>query len=75
MKIVGIATSRFHEILDSFLADGWEQTYIYAGMDAGIDYSEYHLRKGAETLKFVWDNWTEGEIEGSESVIAIIKTG
>jgi len=74
MKLEGIPTERFNEILDLFLADGWQTTYVYDNMDAWIDYGEVHLQKGSETLKFVWDNWGEGEIEGSALILGTMKT-
>jgi hypothetical protein len=74
MKLECIPTERFNEILDLFLADGWRQTYVYDNMDAWIDYGEVHLQKESETLKFVWDNWSEGEIEGSALILGAIKT-
>ncbi len=64
-KIQDIKTETWHRIMDDLRAEGFEEVYCYAGMDAGIDYSRYDLKhkEGGELLIFEWDNWAEGEVK------------
>jgi hypothetical protein len=49
--------------MDLLTQDQWEITYVYDGMDAGIDFSAYTLKKGDEEIIFEWTNYLEGEIK------------
>lgn len=60
-----IETSLWNQIIEKLLAGGWEMTYQYDGIDAGIDYNCYTLEKAGERLTFEWTNWDEGEIQCS----------
>jgi hypothetical protein len=66
-KIENIETGLWHRIIDELKASGYRETYMYGGMDAGIDYSRYELTNeaGDELIVFEWDNWTEGEIKAA----------
>jgi hypothetical protein len=63
-KIESIETATWHRIIEDLKAAGFEETYRYGGMDAGIDYNRLDLTNpsGGELIVFEWDNWTEGEI-------------
>lgn len=62
--IKDIPTELFKRIIAGFKSDGWNLTYEYSGIDAWIDYGCVVLVKESSRLKFEWDNWTEGSIEG-----------
>lgn len=64
-KIENIRTETWHRIIEELKASGFELTYEYDGMDAGIDYNRYDLlnRADNELIIFEWDNWLEGEIK------------
>lgn len=68
-KIDNVKTEIWHQIMDDLKAVGFEETYLYCGMDAGIDYSRYDLvnRADKELVVFEWDNWSEGEIKAARS--------
>ena len=68
MKIQDIPTERFDRVLQSFRRNKWRTIYSYKGFDAGIDYDEIHLSKDGKIVKFVWDNWTEGEISSEDEI-------
>jgi len=57
-----IKTDLWHTIIEDLQTDGWKITQQYEGMDAGIDYNAYTLKKEDAIIKFEWDNWSEGEI-------------
>ncbi|HEX8503003.1 MAG TPA: hypothetical protein VF659_20635 [Pyrinomonadaceae bacterium] len=68
-KIENVKTETWHRIMGDLRAEGFEEIYIYAGADAGVDYSRYDLRHrdGGELIIFEWDNWSEGEIKADPS--------
>lgn len=74
-KLLGLATikdiktERFNTLIEQSIQNGWKLKYQYQGFDAWIDYGCIKLKKSGKTLKFEWDNWTEGSIEGSRAVI------
>lgn len=67
--IKDIPTEQFNEIIRSLVKRGWIPGSEYAGHDAWIDYGRVKLRKGRFRLKFEWDNWTEGSVEGHPEVL------
>lgn len=67
--IKDIPTERFKTIVLELKADGWRPTWQYKGIDAWIDYGSIKMRKGFRHLKFEWDNWTEGSVEGTKPII------
>ena len=67
--IKDIATARFNQLLATLLADGWNKTFVYDGFDAWIDYGCVKLEREDVELRFEWDNWTEGSVEGPARVI------
>ncbi len=67
--IKDIPSERFNAIIEELRADGWRLTAQYEGVDAWIDYGSLKMRKGGRRLKFEWDNWTEGSIEGRRTLI------
>lgn len=79
-KALGLATIRdipteqFNSLLKSLTGSGWRETYVYDGFDAWIDYGQVKLKKNRVRLNCEWDNWTEGSIEGPESIIREIAT-
>lgn len=72
--IKDIPTARFNSVTEQLIAEGWRKTYEYAGVDAWIDYGKITLQKDRVRLTLEWDNWTEGSIEGTASVIERIGT-
>ena len=70
--IKDIPTDQFNEIIRALIDDGWKLTSHYSGFDAWIDYGRVKLRKKPHRLKFEWDNWTEGSIEGKPDVLGEI---
>ena len=60
-----IETSLWNKVIDLLIQDNWVLSYQYDGMDAGIDYNAYTLKRGNEEIKFEWTNWFEGEIKCS----------
>jgi hypothetical protein len=64
-KIEHVKTETWHRAIEELEAEGFVEVYSYGGMDAGIDYSRFDLKKGDDELVvFEWDNWAEGEIRG-----------
>ncbi|MDJ0656135.1 MAG: hypothetical protein QNJ40_18375 [Xanthomonadales bacterium] len=74
-RLMGLATIRdvptdqFNALLQSLVDAGWQPQSAYSGVDAWIDYGRVVLKKGPKRLKFEWDNWTEGSIEGRKAVV------
>jgi len=66
-KIENVETATWNQIIDDLKAAGFEETYRYGGMDAGIDYNRYELTRttDGELIVFEWDNWSEGEIRAA----------
>lgn len=67
--IKDIPTDQFNQIIRGLIDEGWVKTYEYSGFDAWIDYGCVKLRKRRQKLKFEWDNWTEGSVEGRPQVL------
>lgn len=67
--IQGIETDRLGDMLRVLQGEGWNKTFEYAGPDAWIDYACVRLKRDRIILKFEWDNWDEGSVEGPEPVI------
>ena len=67
-----IPTDIFNSYIDDFIQDDWIKYFEYSGFDAWIDYGCIKLRKEKLRLKFEWDNWEEGSIEGPKPVIQSI---
>lgn len=74
-KIENIGTETWHRIIDDLKALGFEEIYVYDGVDAGIDYSRYDLmnQTGGELIIFEWDNWAEGEIKAAPSRLEALR--
>lgn len=74
-KIENIKTETWHRIMEDLKASGFVETYLYAGMDAGIDYSRYDLVNQAdgELIIFEWDNWAEGEVKATPSRLEALR--
>ncbi|RYG97935.1 MAG: hypothetical protein EON58_08540 [Alphaproteobacteria bacterium] len=68
-SVTDIKTERFNEILAILQSEGWRKTYEYSGFDSWIDYGCVRLKKGRTKLKFEWDNYDEGSIEGPAAVV------
>lgn len=69
-----IETSRWNSALEKLLANGWQMTYQYDGIDAGIDYNCYTIERAGEKITFEWTNWEEGEILCTPAVLKEIET-
>lgn len=67
--IKDIPTDQFNALIDRFRSEGWRKKYEYKGFDAWIDYGCVKLRRDSIVIKFEWDNWTEGSVEGPQEVI------
>ncbi len=74
-KIENIETQIWHQIREDLKAVGFEEVYRYGGMDVGIDYNKYELlnRADDELIIFEWDNWMEGEIQGTQSRLEALR--
>jgi hypothetical protein len=68
-SIGNIKTETFNTILAELQEEGWSKTYVYDGFDAWIDYGRVDLINDGIKLKFEWDNWSEGVIEGPEKLL------
>lgn len=65
-KIEHVETETWHRVIEDLESEGFAEVYRYGGFDAGIDYSRFDLKNGADELVvFEWDNWAEGEIRGA----------
>ena len=73
MVLSDIPTETFNQIIADLCTEGWTKSAEYAGMDAWIDYGMVVLKRGRDFLKFEWDNWSEGSIEGSDTHVQAIK--
>ena len=71
-SITDIPTEKFNELILALQNDGWKKTYEYSGFDAWIDYGCVRLKKNGDRLKFEWDNWDEGSIEGPANVVKLV---
>ncbi len=74
-KIENVETETWHRVMDDLAAEGFAETYRYAGADAGIDFSKYELTSpaGDELVVFEWDNWSEGEIRGAPARLEALR--
>jgi YD repeat-containing protein len=72
-SIGNIKTETFNAILAELQEEGWSITYDYDGFDAWIDYGRVDLINDGIKLKFEWDNWSEGVIEGPEKLLLALK--
>ena len=70
--IKDIPTEKFNELIGELISKGWRKSYEYDNYDAWIDYGCMHLRRKLSLLKFEWDNWSEGSIEGPRLLIEAI---
>ena len=69
MKIDGIPTDTFYQIIADLSADQWKVMSEYAGFDKGIDYDLIVLKKQGITLKFVWVLYLDGSVNGPEALL------
>jgi hypothetical protein len=67
--IKDIPTEQFNSLVKELGTRGWRKTGEYEGLDAGIDYDSFRMRRRGIQLKFEWDNWTEGSVEGPRAAI------
>lgn len=74
-RIENIRTETWHRIMADLRAAGFQETYLYGGMDAGLDYGRYDLMNPAdgELIVFEWDNWSEGEIKAAPSRLEALR--
>jgi hypothetical protein len=71
-SITSIKTETFNTILAELQEEDWSIAYVYDGFDAWIDYGHIDLINDGIKLKFEWDNWFEGVIEGPEKLLAAL---
>ena len=71
-SITSVKTETFRQILDELQGEGWSVSYCYDGFDKGIDYDRVDLVNEGIKLKFEWDNWSEGLIQGPEKLLAAL---
>jgi hypothetical protein len=67
--IKDLPTERFNRLIEQLADDGWRKAGVYKGFDAWIDFGRLTMRRRGVRLKFEWDNWTEGSVEGPRKVI------
>jgi hypothetical protein len=70
---VYIPTELWNKIIKSLANDNWKFTYQYDGFDRGIDFNLMAMEKNGEKILFGWDNWDEGEIQCSETIMQQIE--
>jgi hypothetical protein len=68
-----IPTTHLGKLRHQLLQMGWQISYEYQGMDAGIDYSETHFVQEGVTLQLKWDPWDEGVLSGPANTLAPLK--
>src|SRR3954470_15255973 len=73
LKVEGVPTDTFNEIVDEFRAAGWRKVKEYNNVDAWIDYGLVVLGRRGELLKCEWTNWEEGSFEGAPPTIESLK--
>ena len=73
MKVADIPTDTFNRIVKELRADGWRKTEEYDNFDAWIDYGMLVLEKDGTSLRFEWDNWMEGAVDGPDEVVQEIR--
>jgi hypothetical protein len=71
--ISDVKTETWNQLITHFEREGWEVIFNYDNFDKGIDYNAVTLQKGEEKIEFTWDNWTEGEIRGSDIMLNEIR--
>ncbi|MBO6509786.1 MAG: hypothetical protein JJ866_19745 [Roseibium sp.] len=71
-SITGIKTETFHKVILELKEEDWKVSYTYDGFDKGIDYDRIDLVNDGIKLKFEWDNWFEGVIEGPEKLLGAL---
>lgn len=49
--------------------NGWKKVYEYDNFDAWIDHGEVRWERNNETLTYVWTNWFEGTLKGTEKTL------
>ncbi len=69
MKINGIPTDTFYQMLADLGTEQWKTVSEYAGFDKGIDYDLVVLKRQGIKLKFEWDNWFEGNVKGPDILV------
>ncbi len=60
--------------MKELLAEGWSKTEEYDNVDAWIDYGMVVLKKGGRSLRFEWDNWLEGTVDGPDEIVLVIRS-
>lgn len=73
MKLVDIPTEIFNGIVKELRANGLRKTEEYDAFDAWIDYGMVVLEKSGVRLRFEWDNWMEGTVDGSDEIVQEIR--
>lgn len=66
-----IETELFYSIVKYLIKNGWRVSLEYSTklFDKGIDFDLYQLDKNGETILFLWNNWSEGELKSSSTHI------
>ncbi|HKS38391.1 MAG TPA: hypothetical protein VJW76_14450 [Verrucomicrobiae bacterium] len=73
MKVSDIPTETFNQIIEELRSQGWRKVDEYDNMDAWIDYGMVVLEKSGASLRFEWDNWMEGSVDGPDVVVQEIR--
>lgn len=68
-----IPTAQMGALRSHLEQQGWQLVDEYAGIDAGIDYSESHFAQQGMTLNLQWDPWEEGRLSGPATVIQALQ--
>ena len=69
MKVPDIPTDIFYQIISELRSEEWKAVLEYAGFYAGTDYDLVVLKRQGVKLKFEWDNWLEGSVEGPNTQV------
>lgn len=69
-----ITTEQFSQIIKFLQNNDWKVIASYDNKlyDKGIDFVFYQFRKDSGEILLAWDNWEEGEMQGSKEIINAI---
>lgn len=65
--MMNIETGIFYSIIEFLKKSNWDLAAEYDEnfFDKGIDFDFYEFSKGDEKIRLAWNNWFEGEMQGT----------
>ncbi len=73
MLISEVSIDALRTILSDYQKDNWRKVEDWWGVAGSVEYGVIKLQKENVTLKFDYDNWTEGNIQGPDALVQEIK--